>query len=49
MCVWRVIERPFSVLGPPSAAFPRPLSFFVREPHRSHQPGATRPPYTVPV
>lgn len=37
MCVWRVIERPFSVcrrgtaLGPPSAAFPRPLSFFVRE------------------
>ena len=50
MCVWRVIERPFSVcrggtaLGPPSAAFPRPLSFFVREPHRSHQPGATRPP-----
>lgn len=50
MCVWRVIERPFSVcrggtaLGPPSAAFPRPFSFFVREPHRSHQPGATRPP-----
>lgn len=37
MYVWRVIERPFSVCRvrsarvAPSAAFPRPLSFFVRE------------------